>query len=78
MSVDVTFFESIPYFSPQGPVTVSESISLSSSVPLHAPVVVHDVSLTVSLKDTTMPPTPKPPRKKDLRYVYSSAKSSCL
>ena len=65
------FFESVPYFSPQGPVTASESISLSLSVLLPASVVVHDVSSTVSLKDTTAPPTPRPPREKDFRYVYT-------
>jgi len=71
VSANVTFFESVPYFSPQGPVTASESISLSPSVPLSAPAIVHDVSSTVSLKDTTAPPTPKPPREKDFRYVYT-------
>ena len=71
VSANVTFFESVPYFSPQGPVTASESISLSPSVPLSAPAIVHDVSSTVSLKDTTAPPTPKPPREKHFRYVYT-------
>ena len=71
MSADITFFESIPYFSPQGPVTVSEFISLSPSVLLPAPTVVHDVSSPVSLKDTTTPPAPKPPRVKDFRHVYT-------
>ena len=71
MSADVTCFESVSYFSPQGLVTASESISLSPFVPLHAPVVVHDVSSTVSLKDTIAPPAPKPPREKDFRYVYT-------
>ena len=36
-----------------------------------APVVVHDVSLPVSLKDTTAPPAPKLPREKDFRLVYT-------
>ena len=65
------FFESVPYFSPQGPVTTSESISLSPSVPLPAPAIVHDVSSPMSLKDTEVPPAPKPPRKKDFRHVYT-------
>jgi len=71
VSADVTFFESVPYFSPQDPVTASESISLSPSIPLPAPAVVHDVSSPVSLKDTTTPPVPKPPREKDFRLVYT-------
>jgi len=71
VSVDVTFFESIPYFSPQDSITASESISLSPFVPLLAPAVVHDVSSKVSLKDTTAPPAPNPPREKDFRYVYT-------
>ena len=65
------FFESVPYFSPQGPVTVSKSIFLSPSVPLLAPVVVHDVSSPVSLKDNTMPPVLNPPREKYFRHVYT-------
>jgi len=56
VSANVTFFESVPYFSPQGPVTASESISLSPSVPLPALAAVHDVSSPVSLKDTTTSP----------------------
>ena len=57
LSADVTFFfESVPYFSPQGPLTASESISLSPPVLLLAPSAVHDVSSPVSLKDTTAPP----------------------
>jgi len=71
VSADVTFFESVPYFSPQGPVTKSESIFLSPSVHLPAPVVVYDVSLPVSLKDTTTPPAPMPPWEKDFRHVYT-------
>ena len=71
VSADITFFESVSYFSPEGPVTASESISLSPSVALPAPAVVHDVSSTVSLKDTIAPPAPKPPREKDFRHVYT-------
>ena len=71
MSADVIFFKSVPYFYPQGPVTTSESISLSPSVPLPAPVVVHDVSSPVSLKDIAAPPALKSPREKDFRHVYT-------
>jgi len=71
VSADITFFESVPYFSPQGPVTTSEFISLLSFVPLPVPAAVHDVSSPVSLKDTTAPPAPKPPREKDFRHVYT-------
>ena len=71
ISADVTFFESVPYFSLQGSVATSESISLSPSVPLPTPAAVHDVSSPVSLKDTTAPPAPKPPREKDFRHVYT-------
>jgi len=71
MSADVTFFESVPYFSPQDLVTASEFISLSLSVPLPTPTVVNDVSSPVSSKDTTTPPTPKPAWEKDFRYVYT-------
>ena len=71
MSADVTFFELVLYFSPQGSVTASESISLSLSVPLPVPAVVYDVSSPVSLKDTTAPPALKPPREKDFRHVYT-------
>jgi len=38
-------------------------------LPAHA--VVHDVFSPVSLKDTTAPPAPKPPREKDFRHVYT-------
>jgi len=47
ISADVTFFESIPYFSPQKPITTSGSILLPSFVPLSAPALVPDVSLSV-------------------------------
>ena len=77
VSVDVIFFESVPYFSPQGPVTTSEYISLLSFVPLPVPAAVHDVSSPVSLKDTTAPPAPKP-QKRFQTCLHSSAKNSCL
>ena len=64
VSVDVIFFESVPYFSPQSPVTTSESIPLPPSVHLPPPASVYDVSSPVSLEDTTTPPAPKPPPKK--------------
>ena len=71
LCTDVTFFESVPYFSPQGPFTISESISLSPYIPLPVLAVVHDVSSTMLLKDTTSSLAPKPPRKKDFSYVYT-------
>ena len=71
VSADVTFFESVLYLSPQCPVTALESISLSLSVLLPAPAVVHDVSSPVSLKDTTAPPASKLPREKIFRHVYT-------
>jgi len=69
VSVNVTFFESIPYFFPQGPITVSGSISLSLSVSLPAPAHVPDVSSPVSPTDTIelLAPTPL----WDFRYVYT-------
>jgi len=70
VSADVTFFESVSYFSPQDSVTTSESISLSSSVPLLAPAC-SDVSSPVSLKDSTTPPTPKLSQEKHFRHVYT-------
>ena len=69
VSADVMFFESIPYFSPQGPVTLSESIPLPPSVPLSVLAPVPDVSLSVSLTDTTELPAPNPLR--DFRYVHT-------
>ena len=69
MSADVIFFESVPYFSLQTPVTTSEFVLLSSSIPLPAPAPFHDVSSPVSLEHTTMPPASKPVR--DFRFVYT-------
>ena len=71
VSADVIFVESVLYFSPQGSITASESNSLSLSVSLPAPAVVHDVSSPVSLKDTTTPPAPKPHQKNNFRHVYT-------
>ena len=65
------FFESVSYFSPQGPISASESISLSLFVPLPAPTVIHDVFSPVSLKDTATPPASKAHREKDSRHVYT-------
>jgi len=50
VSADVTFFEYIPHFSPQGQVTASESIPLQLSVPLSAPALVPNVFSQVSLR----------------------------
>jgi len=61
----------ISYFLNQFPTSLSRSISLSSSVSLPAPTVVHDVPLPVLLKDTTAPPAPKSHREKDFRDVYT-------
>ena len=61
MSADVTFFESISYFSPQGLVTASGFIPLPPSVLLsaHAPAHVSDVSSPVSHVHTIEQPTSK-------------------
>ena len=71
VSADVTFFESISYFSPQGLVTASGFIPLPPSVLLsaHAPAHVSDVSSLVSPTDTTELHAPKPLQ--DFRYVYT-------
>ena len=69
VSADVTFFEYVPHFSPQGPVTASESIPLPQSAPLSALAPVHDVSSSVSPTATTEPPAPKPFQ--DFRYHYT-------
>jgi len=66
VSVDVTFFESVSYLFSQGPVTASESVPLSPSVSFPAPAPVHDVSLPVSLEDTTTPLAVKPVEISDL------------
>ena len=69
VSADVTFFESVPYFSPQIPVITSESIPLPPYVSLTAHAHVLDVSSLVSLADTIETPIPKPFQ--DFRYVYT-------
>jgi len=67
VSADITFFESISYFSSQVSVTISKTITLSSTVPL--PIPVSTVSLPVSPVETQDPPATKPVR--DFRYVYT-------
>ena len=67
MSADITFFESISYFSSQVSVTISKTITLSSTVPL--PIPVSTVSLPVSPVETQDPPATKPVW--DFRYVYT-------
>jgi len=69
VSTDVTFFESISYFSSQDSVIASEFVPLSPSVLLPTPSTVHDVSSLASLEDTTAPPAAKPVR--NFRFVYS-------
>ena len=69
VSTNVTFFESISYFSPQGPVTASESIPLSLSVPLSIPALAPDVYSPISLTGTTELPALKAFR--DFRYIYT-------
>ena len=67
MSVDVTFFESVPYFSVQIPVTISESVPPSLYVSLPTPTDID--SLPVPPAETTDPHASKPVR--DFRYVYT-------
>ena len=67
MSADVTFFESVPYFSPQVSITISETIPLSPTVSLPTPA--STVSSSVSLIKTQDPPATKSVR--DFRYVYT-------
>jgi len=59
------------YFSQQGPVTASESTSLTLSVllPAHVLAPVPDASLPVLQTNTTELPAPKPLQ--DFRYVYT-------
>ena len=67
MFVDVTFFESVSYFSTQVPVTVSETVPLLPYVPLSAPA---DADfLPVPPAETTNPTASKPVR--NFRYVYT-------
>ena len=67
MFVDVTFFESFPYFSPQVPITISETVppSLTVSLPTPASIVFSPVP-PVETQDS---PATKPVR--DFRYVYT-------
>jgi len=65
--VDVMFFESILYFSPQVPVTITETVPPSLSVPLSTHV--STISLPVLPVETPNPPVSKPVQ--DSRYVYT-------
>ena len=66
VSVDITFFEFVPYFSPPVHVTASETIPpLSASLPAPAST----DSLPVSSVDTSKPPVSTSVR--DFRYVYT-------
>jgi len=65
--VDVTFFESISYFSPHVPITASKTIPHSQSVPLRAPASTN--YLPVLSVDTSKPSDSTPIR--DFRYVYT-------
>ena len=67
MSVDVTFFESIPCFSPHVSITISKTVRPSLTMLLHTPA--STVSLPVPPTKTTDPPASKSVR--DLRYVYT-------
>jgi len=67
VSTDVMFFEAIPYFSPQVPITISKIVPLSLSVSLLTPA--STVSSPVPLVETLDPPASKPVR--DFRYVYT-------
>jgi len=65
--VDVTFSESVSYFSTQVPITISEGVPPSLSVPLPTPT--DTDSLPVPPAETTDPPASKPIQ--DFRYVYT-------
>ena len=67
VSADVTFFESVSYFSTQVSVTISETIPPSLSVPLPTPA--STISSQVMPAEPTAPPVSKPDR--DFRYVYT-------
>ena len=67
VSADIIFFESIPYFSPQVPVTIFETVPLSLFVPLATPA--STISSPVPPVETPEPPTSKLFR--DFRYVYT-------
>jgi len=60
MSADVTFFESVPYFTLQSSDIASESIPLLPPIPQSALALIPTVSTPVSQSETTRPsPTPK-------------------
>ena len=65
VSADVIFFESVPYS--QVPITISETILLSSTVLL--PTSASTVSSLVSPIETQNPPATKPVR--NFKYVYT-------
>ena len=67
MSANFTFFESVPYFSPQVPITISDIVPPSSTMSLPTPA--STISSPVSLVETQDPPAIKPVR--DFRYVYT-------
>ena len=64
---DITFFESIPYFSPKVHVTISETVPPLLSVSLPTPA--STVSPPVPPVETPDPPASKQVR--DFRYVYT-------
>ena len=67
MFVDVTFFESISYFSPQVPVTISETVPSSLSMLL--PTLASTVFSPVPLVETPDPPASKSVQ--GFKYVYT-------
>jgi len=67
VSADVTFFESVPYFSPQVPITISEIVPPSSTVPLPTPASI--AYSPVPPVETQDPHATKPVR--NFRYVYT-------
>ena len=64
---DVTFFESVSYFSSQVPITISETVPSSQTVLLPTPASI--VSSLVTLVETQDPPATKSVR--DFRCVYT-------
>jgi len=67
VSVDVTFFEFVPYFSPQASITISGTAPPSLTVPLPTPA--STVSSPVPPVETQDPPATKPVQ--NFRYVNS-------
>jgi len=61
------FFEVVPYFSPQVPITISETVLLSSTVPLLAPA--STVSSSVPPVETQDSPAPKSVQ--GFKYFYT-------